>query len=102
MNKGTLTDALAGKFEGMTKKAAGEIIDFVLESIVESVKSGEDATFPGFGSFTSTKRQAREGRNPSTGATIKIAASVVPKFKAGKKFKDALQAPVKKAKPKAK
>lgn len=102
MNKGSLTEALVAKFDGMTKKAAGDIIDFVLESIVESVKSGEGATFPGFGSFTSAKREAREGRNPSTGQTIQIAAAVVPKFKAGKAFKDALQVPVKKGKAKAK
>ena len=91
MNKTSLIDVMSEKM-GSTKKAAGEAIDAFVDAIVEAVSAGEEVNIAGFGKFSVTEREEREGRNPATGETITIAASKAPKFKAGKNFKEAVNA----------
>jgi len=74
-----------------TKAEAGKALDAVLAAVKKSLKKGVSVTLVGFGTFSVTKRAARKGRNPQTGATIKIAAKKVPKFTAGKALKDAVK-----------
>lgn len=87
MNKGELVEAVAAKAE-VTRKEADAIVTATVEAIMEAVAAGEKVTLVGFGSFEPRERAAREGRNPQTGKTIKIAATTVPAFAAGKLFKD--------------
>ena len=75
---------------GSTKTDAEKAVNAFLETVTETLKSGDKITFTGFGSFEVTAREAREGRNPQTGATMQIKASKAPKFKAGKGLKDAV------------
>ncbi len=89
MNKSKFVDAVASKGD-MTKSDAAKAVDVVLESVVDALKSGEQITLVGFGTFLVRRREARKGRNPRTGETIQIAASNVPGFKAGKSLKDAV------------
>ena len=89
MNKGDLINAVA-EAAGITKAQAGSAIDAVFSGIESSLKSGDKAAFVGFGTFSTAHKPAREGRNPSTGATIKIAAKTSLKFKAGKSLTDAV------------
>jgi DNA-binding protein HU-beta len=86
MNKGELVDAVAEKAE-VTKRDADAIVTAMVEAIMEAVASGDKVTLVGFGSFEPRDRAAREGRNPQTGETLKIAATTVPGFSAGKGFK---------------
>ncbi len=74
-----------------TKKCAGEGLNAVITEIEKSLKAGKDVVLTGFGTFTVSKRAARMGRNPQTGAAIKIAAKKVPRFKAGKALKEAVK-----------
>ena len=87
MNKTELVEAVAAK-TASTKAAAARAVEAVLEAIVESVAKGDSVAVIGFGTFESRKRAARTGKNPRTGAAIKIAAATVPAFRAGKAFKD--------------
>ncbi|UBF29954.1 HU family DNA-binding protein (plasmid) [Kovacikia minuta CCNUW1] len=87
MNKGELVDQIAEKAD-CTKKDADAILTAILDTILETVAKGEKVTLVGFGTFEVRDRAAREGRNPSTGATIQIPATKVPAFSAGKQFKD--------------
>lgn len=87
MNKGELVDKIAEK-ANVTKKDADSILTAMLEVILDTVASGDKVTLVGFGTFEARDRQAREGRNPSTGEPIKIPATKVPAFSAGKMFKD--------------
>jgi len=87
MNKGELVDKIAEK-ASVTKKDADAILSAMLDVILEAVASGDKVTLVGFGTFEARERQAREGRNPSTGQPIKIPATRVPAFSAGKVFKD--------------
>lgn len=89
MNKSELIDLVAAKAD-ISKSAAGEAVDAVLDGITGSLKKGDSVTFVGFGTFSVSHRAARDGRNPRTGETIKIKASNQAKFKAGKGLKDAL------------
>ena len=91
MNKAELVDAVAAKSE-MTKAAAAKAVDAVLATITETVAKGDSVSVIGFGTFESRKRAARNGKNPKTGEAIKIAATTVPAFKAGKAFKDKVAA----------
>ena len=75
---------------GVSKAEAGRILETVTSTIVGAVKKGDSVSLVGFGTFAVTKRAARSGRNPRTGATIKIKAAKVPKFRPGKALKDAL------------
>lgn len=82
MNKTELIDAIAVS-AGITKAAAKKALESFLENVEASLKKGERVSLVGFGSWSVSKREAREGRNPSTGKTIKIGAKNVVKFKAG-------------------
>ena len=89
MNKSELIDHIA-KAADISKAAAGRALDATVSSIKMSMKKGGMVTLVGFGTFYVGKRGARNGRNPRTGATIKIKAARVPKFRAGKALKDAV------------
>ncbi len=90
MNKSELIDNIA-QFADISKAAAGRALDGTLVTIRQSLKKGGMVTLVGFGTFYVGKRAARNGRNPRTGATIKIKSAKVPKFRAGKALKDALK-----------
>jgi len=89
MNKSEFIDAVAAK-ASMTKTEAADAVEAVLNSISDALKSGEQVTLVGFGTFLVRKREARQGRNPRTGETMQIKASNVPAFKAGKALKDSV------------
>ncbi|HLT49456.1 MULTISPECIES: HU family DNA-binding protein [Aequorivita] len=82
MNKSDLIDAMAAD-AGITKAAAKKSLESFLGNVQGSLKKGNRVSLVGFGSWSVSKRAAREGRNPQTGKTIKIAAKKVVKFKAG-------------------
>lgn len=86
MNRAELVDQIASQNE-LTKAAAGRVLDTIIDSIQTAVKKGDGVQLVGFGTFTSAKRAARTGKNPRTGEPVKIAASIVPKFKPGSGFK---------------
>ncbi len=89
MNKSELIDAIA-KSADISKAAAGRALDATVGSVKKALKKGDMVTLVGFGTFYVGKRAARNGRNPRTGATIKIKAANVPKFRSGKGLKDAV------------
>ena len=89
MNKAELINEVAKVT--CSKKEADEAISATLAAIQKALKKGGSVTLVGFGTFSVSKRKARKGRNPQTGAAIKIAAKKVPVFKAGKGFKDAVK-----------
>ncbi len=89
MNKSEMIDMVAEAAD-ISKAAAGRAVDAVFDSISGSLKKGDSVTLVGFGTFSVSKRAARSGRNPRTGETIQISASNMPKFKAGKALKDAV------------
>jgi len=90
MTKADLIEKMASDAD-ITKAAAGKALDSFVEAVIKTVKKGSKAGLVGFGTFSVSKRKARTGRNPQTGATIKIAARKVPKFSAGKAFKAAVK-----------
>lgn len=90
MNKSQLIDAVASK-AGLTKKDTGAALEATLQTITEALAKGDTVSFIGFGTFSTSKRAAREGINPSTGAKIQIAESTVAKFKVGAKLKEAVK-----------
>ena len=85
MNKRDLIDAISGRLGD--KKTATEALNAVLETIQSAVASGDKVAITGFGVFEKSERPARTARNPATGAPIEVAASSVPKFRAGADFK---------------
>lgn len=87
MNKAELVGAIAAKAE-ITKKEADSVLSAMIDVVIETVASNDKVTLVGFGTFEARQRQAREGRNPSTGQAIKIPATTVPAFSAGKGFKE--------------
>lgn len=89
MNKSDLISSVA-KNSGLTKADAERAIDATFSSITGALKTGDEVRLIGFGTFGITKRAATEGRNPRTGETIKIAAKTMPKFRAGKQLKEAV------------
>jgi DNA-binding protein HU-beta len=89
VNKSDLVDAIAKSAE-ISKAAAARALDATVDSIKKALKKGDSVSLVGFGTFKVGKRAARNGRNPRTGATIKIKAAKVPKFSAGKGLKDAV------------
>ncbi len=89
MNKAELIDQIA-KDAGITKTQANDALDAFTSGVVGALKKGDTVTLVGFGTFSVSQRAARSGRNPQTGETIKIKAAKVPKFKAGKDFKDTI------------
>jgi DNA-binding protein HU-beta len=90
VNKSELIDAIAAEAE-ISKAAAGKALDAAIDAITDALKKGDPVTLVGFGTFYVGERSARNGRNPRTGATIKIKAAKQPKFRAGKSLKDAVQ-----------
>jgi len=90
MTKAELVEKMAEDAE-ISKATAGKALDSLIDAVVKTVKKGNKVALVGFGTFSVSKRKARTGRNPQTGATIKIAARKVPKFSAGKSFKDAVK-----------
>ena len=89
MSKQQLVEMIAEK-AGLTKADAARSLDTTMESVTEALKKGEKVSLVGFGTFATSKREAREGRNPRTGETVKIAARTAVTFKAGSKLKDAV------------
>lgn len=90
MTKSEFVDQVADR-AGLNKKEAGDAVDAVLETITDALKRGSDVTFSGFGKFSVAERGAREGRNPSTGEKIQIAATRVPRFSAGSGLKKSVK-----------
>lgn len=102
MNKSELVDAIA-ESSGLSKADSTKALNAFIESVTGAVARGDDVVLVGFGTFSVKERAERDGRNPKTGETIKIAASKSVGFKAGKALKDAVnpspaKAPAKKAK----
>ena len=91
MNKTELVAAMAEQ-AGVSKKDAEKTLKAFTDVVTEELKKGEKVQLVGFGTFEVSERAAREGRNPQTGAAMKIAASKAPKFKAGKALKDLINA----------
>ncbi len=89
MNKAELIEAVA-KAADISKAAAERAVNGALGAITVSLRKGQSVTLVGFGTFSVARRAARVGRNPRTGAEIKIRAAKVPKFRAGKELKGAV------------
>jgi len=89
MNKGDLVDSIA-KQTGSTKTDAASALDAVLDAVTGALMTGDRVSLPGFGSFEVKQRAARDGRNPATGAKIRIKAKKVVKFNTGKKLDEAV------------
>ena len=87
MNKAQLVEKIAAETK-LTKAQTEQVLDQTLETIKKVVSKGDDVKLVGFGTFSRGKRKARTGRNPQTGAAITIPACKVPRFKAGKEFKE--------------
>ena len=90
MTKAELIDKVVEDAE-ISKASGAKVIDSLIEGITKALKKGDKVTLIGFGTFSSVKRKARKGRNPKTGAEIKIPARKVPKFTAGKALKTAVR-----------
>lgn len=90
MNKQGLVDAVHGKLGG-TKVQAEEVVDMIVNSIVDTLKKGDEVSIAGLGIFSTKMRAARQARNPRTGETISVAAMRVPKFRAAKALKDSVK-----------
>ncbi len=89
MNKSELIDAVAAAAD-LTKADAGRAIDATVAAITDTLSKGDSLSLIGFGTFSISNRAARTGRNPRTGESIQIKAAKLPKFKAGKALKDAV------------
>jgi DNA-binding protein HU-beta len=89
LNKNDLVSAVADSAD-ITRADAAKAVDAVFDTITATLKSGDEVRLVGFGTFATAQRAATTGRNPRTGESIDIAASVQPKFKAGKGLKDSL------------
>ncbi|WP_084544882.1 HU family DNA-binding protein [Derxia gummosa] len=89
MNKTELIDHIA-KQADISKAAAGRALDSLVMAISESLKEGDSVSLVGFGTFFVSSRAARSGRNPKTGEAISIQEAKVPKFRAGKALRDAI------------
>jgi nucleoid DNA-binding protein len=89
VTKADIVETLANEHE-LSKRQAGEIVDLILDEITGALKAGDKVQLIPFGSFVVRERKARTGRNPQTGAVLKIAARRVPAFSAGKGLKDAV------------
>ncbi len=90
MNKSELVDQIAESAD-INKKEAGAALNAFMTAITDTLKKGDKVTLIGFGTFSVSKRAARDGRNPQTGKAIKIAAKNVAKFKVGKKLDEVVQ-----------
>lgn len=90
MNKSDLIELVAEAAD-ISKAAAGRAVEGMTDAIADALKGGDTVSLIGFGTFSVKERAARTGRNPKTGASIEIAASKTPTFKAGKALRDALK-----------
>ena len=90
MTKADIIESVASEAE-LTKRQAAEVVDLVFDEIKTALQKGDRVALTPFGSFVVRNRKAREGRNPKTGATIKIPARKVPAFVAGRALKEAVQ-----------
>ena len=90
MNKAAIVDAVHEKLGG-TKADAERAVDTVIDSIVNTLKKGDEVSIAGLGIFSAKMRAARTARNPRTGESVKVAATRVPKFRAAKALKDAVK-----------
>ena len=90
MNKGELVDAVA-RNTGESKATTAKVVDEALDVVVAAVVTGQKVQLTGFGTFEARDRKARTARNPQTGEEVRVAATRVPAFKAGKAFKDAVK-----------
>lgn len=90
MTKSEFVDRVASK-SGLSRRDATKAVDAFLESVQETLQSGESVSFTGFGKFSAQQRNARTGVNPRTGERVEIAAATVPKFSAGSALKSALR-----------
>ena len=90
MNKNELVDAV-GQAANLKRGEAETVVDAVFHSITDALKKGDEVRLVGFGTFSVSHRAASEGRNPRTGEKMTIAASKLPKFRAGKGLKDAIR-----------
>jgi DNA-binding protein HU-beta len=97
MNKSELIAEIAN-ITGFTKTDSAKAVDAFTQAVQDALTSADEVRLVGFGTFTVVKRQATEGRNPRTGAPIKIPASNQPKFKPGKELKEAVNSPAAKKK----
>lgn len=91
MTKQELVEKMAEK-AGITKADSARALDAFIETVTETLKAGEKISLVGFGTFATSERAAREGRNPRTGEKVEIAARTAVSFKAGSKLKDAVNA----------
>jgi DNA-binding protein HU-beta len=89
MNKGELIDKISSD-AGITKVQAGNALESFIDAVQKTLKKGGKVTLVGFGTFNTSKRKARKGRNPQTGEVIPIKARTVVKFKAGKELAEAM------------
>ena len=89
MNRNELIDQIASSAD-ISKAAAGRAVDATIAAVKAALKQGEEVSLVGFGTFYVGERAARTGRNPQTGASIEIKEAKVPKFRAGKALKDAV------------
>ena len=90
MTKADIVQTVYARLGGFSKKESADLGDLVFETMKESLGRGEKIKISGFGNFVLRDKHSRQGRNPQTGATIKIKASKNPGFKAGKALKDAV------------
>jgi DNA-binding protein HU-beta len=90
MTKAELIEKMA-KDADISKASAGKSLDSFIDAVKKTLKKGNKVALVGFGTFSIVKRAARQGRNPQTGAVLKIKASKAPKFSAGKSLKDAVK-----------
>lgn len=90
MNKLGLVDVVHGIIGG-TKVSAERAVDAIIEEIVKTLKTGEEVSIAGLGTFVVKQRKARKARNPKTGETVNVPASKVPKFRAAKALKEAVK-----------
>jgi len=90
ITKENLIDVLAQKAT-CSKKEASDCLNLIIDEITNALKKGNEVTLTGFGTFRAASRKARTGRNPKTGAIVKIPAKNVPRFKAGKALKEAVK-----------
>ncbi len=89
MTKADIVKILAEQV-GLTRREAAEALSVVLDGVVEAIRDGEKVELRGFGSFRTRRRQARQGRNPRTGAQVDVAPKSVPYFKPGKQLRESL------------
>jgi integration host factor subunit beta len=89
MTKADIVRVLAEQV-GLTRREAAQALSVVLDGVVEAIRNGEKVELRGFGSFRTRKRQARQGRNPRTGAQVRVGPKIVPYFKPGKQLRESL------------